>query len=106
MPSNAKSGRSHAEERFNKARKTDEEARAIIDLERDALRKKTARLRKLRLAQEAKEAAAPAKTPKKAVPKKSAAKKPVAKKPVSKKAVAKKPVAKKAVAKKAAGGKK
>ncbi len=45
--------RPQAEERFDRARKTNEEARSIIDLERDATRKKTAQLRKLRLEKEA-----------------------------------------------------
>jgi hypothetical protein len=53
MAMNPKNGRSQAEERFDRATRTNNEARAIIELERDALRKKTARLRKLRLAKEA-----------------------------------------------------
>ena len=53
MARDSKTSRSQAEERFDRARKTNEEARSIIDLERDATRKKTARLRKLRLAKEA-----------------------------------------------------
>jgi hypothetical protein len=53
MARNDKSDRSQAEERFDRARKTNDEAMSIIDLERDAMRKKTARLRKLRLAKEA-----------------------------------------------------
>ncbi len=70
--------RSQAEERFDRARKTNEEARSIIDLERDATRKKTAQLRKLRLEKEAEAGLAvidkkPAKKP--AVKKKAAAKK-------------------------------
>jgi hypothetical protein len=77
-----KGGRSQAEERFDRARKTNEEARSIIDVEHDAMRKKTARLRALRLAKEAEEAAAPP------VAKKAPAKKPAAKKP--RKAAAKK----------------
>ena len=48
-----KGDRSQAEERFDRARKTNDEARSIIDLERDAMRKKTAQLRTLRLAKEA-----------------------------------------------------
>ncbi len=85
MARDVKGGRSQAEERFDRARKTTEEARSIIDIEHDALRKKTARLRALRLAKEAEDSVAPI------------AKKPAAKKP--KKAAAKKAV-KKAVAKK------
>lgn len=53
MARNDKGDRSQAEERFDRARKTHEEAKSIIDIERDATRKKTARLRKLRLEQEA-----------------------------------------------------
>jgi hypothetical protein len=53
MAKNDKGSRSQAEERFDRARKTNDEAMSIIDIERDAMRKKTARLRKLRLAQEA-----------------------------------------------------
>jgi len=53
MAMNPKNGRSQAEERFDRARRTNDEARSIIDLERDAMRKKTARLRKLRLEKEA-----------------------------------------------------
>jgi hypothetical protein len=53
MARTGKGDRSQAEERFDRARKTNEEANSIIDLERDAMRKKTARLRKLRLAKEA-----------------------------------------------------
>lgn len=53
MAMNPKNGRSQAEERFDRARKTNDEARSIIEIERDAMRKKTARLRKLRLAKEA-----------------------------------------------------
>jgi hypothetical protein len=53
MAKNDKGSRSQAEERFDRARKTNDEAMSIIDLERDAMRKKTARLKKLRLAQEA-----------------------------------------------------
>jgi hypothetical protein len=72
MAKDARSGRSQAEERFDRARRTTEEARAIIDVERDAMRKKTARLRKLRLAHEAEVKAASAENP----PAKSAAKRP------------------------------
>jgi hypothetical protein len=54
MARTSKGDRSQAEERFDRARKTNEEAKSIIDLERDAMRKKTEQLRKLRLAQEAK----------------------------------------------------
>ena len=59
MAKNDKGSRSQAEERFDRARKTNDEAMSIIDLERDATRKKTARLRKLRLAQEAEAGIAP-----------------------------------------------
>jgi hypothetical protein len=55
MAKTDKGSRSQAEERFDRARKTNDEAMAIIDIERDALRKKTARLKKLRLAREAEE---------------------------------------------------
>jgi len=78
MVRNVKSGRSQAEERFDRARRTTEEATSIIDVERDAMRKKTARLRELRLAKEAEETAA-------AAEKKPAAKTPK-KKPAAKKA--------------------
>jgi len=53
MARNDTSGRSREGERFDRARHTHDEAMAIIDLEREAMRKKTARLRKLRLAKEA-----------------------------------------------------
>ena len=53
MAKNDKGSRTHAEERFDRARKPNDEAMSIIDIERDAMRKKTARLKKLRLAQEA-----------------------------------------------------
>lgn len=46
------------EDRRDRARRTTEEAMSIIDSERDAMRKKTARLRKLRLARESDETAA------------------------------------------------
>jgi hypothetical protein len=59
MARNDKGDRSQAEERFDRARKTNEEARSIIDIERDATRKKTARLRKLRLAKEAEASVTP-----------------------------------------------
>ena len=74
MAMNPKTGRSQAEERFDRARRTNDEARSIIDLERDAMRKKTARLRKLRLEKEAAEGVT-------VLDKKPAAKKRVAKKP-------------------------
>jgi hypothetical protein len=51
--------RSPAEVRRDQARRTTEEALSIIDSERDAQRKKTAKLRKLRLAKE-NEGSAPA----------------------------------------------
>jgi hypothetical protein len=79
MEKDAKTGRSQAMERFDRARKTTEEAMSIIDLERDATRKKTARLRKLRLEKEAEDGVAPIdkkpvakKVAKKAAPKKKA----------------------------------
>jgi hypothetical protein len=59
MARDAKSGRSQAEERFDRAKATTETATSIIDIERDAMRKKTARLRKLRLAKEAESGATP-----------------------------------------------
>ena len=73
MAMNPKDGRSQAEERFDRASRTNNEARAIIELERDALRKKTARLKKLRLAKEAEAGIA-------VIDKKPAAKKKAAKK--------------------------
>ena len=42
-----------AEARFERARKTTEEAKSLIDREREATRKKTEQLRQLRLAKEA-----------------------------------------------------
>jgi hypothetical protein len=63
MANNAKGDRSQAEERFDRARRTHDEAKSIIDLERDAMRKKTARLKKLRLAKEAEDDAASLKKP-------------------------------------------
>ena len=69
MEKDGKRGRSQAEERFGRAKKTTEEARSIIDLEHDAMRKKTARLRALRLAKEADDRAT-------LIEKKPAAKKP------------------------------
>ena len=74
MAKNVKDGRSQAEERFDKARRTNEEARSIIDLDREAMRKKTANLRKLRLAKEA-EASANAVEKKPSAKKKAAIKK-------------------------------
>ena len=71
MAKTEKGSRSQAEERFDRARKTNDEAMSIIDIERDATRKKTARLRKLRLARDAEAALAP-------VTKKPATKKKVA----------------------------
>jgi hypothetical protein len=59
MAKTEKGGRSPAEERFDRARKTNDEAMSIIDMERDAMRKKTARLRKLRLAKEATDGVTP-----------------------------------------------
>lgn len=52
MPKTERPTRSPAEDRRERARRTSEEAMSIIDAERDAMRKKTERLRKLRLAQE------------------------------------------------------
>ena len=76
MARDVKGGRSQAEERFDRARKTTEEAMSIIDLERDAARKKTARLREMRLAKEASEGVTPIdKKPATKKPKKAAAKK-------------------------------
>jgi hypothetical protein len=75
MARNDKGDRSQAEERFDRARKTTEEAMSIIDLERDARQKKTARLRALRLAKEAEEGLTPI-DKKPAAKKKAAAKKP------------------------------
>jgi hypothetical protein len=75
MARDLKVGRSQAEERFGRAKKTTEEARSIIDLEHDAMRKKTARLRALRLAKEEDDRAALAeKKPAAKKPKKAAAK--------------------------------
>jgi hypothetical protein len=74
MARTAKGDRSLAEERFDRARRTNDEAMAIIDLERDAMRKKTARLRKLRLAKEAEAGITPIDT-KPPTKKKAAAKK-------------------------------
>jgi len=68
MPKNDKGGRPQLEERPDRARRTNDEAWAIIDLERDATRKKTARLRALRLAKEASAAAPVEKPVKKARP--------------------------------------
>ena len=45
--------RDRAESRFKKAQTTDQEARGLIEAERAAVRKKTERLKNLRLAQEA-----------------------------------------------------
>jgi hypothetical protein len=45
--------RDRAESRFKKAQTTDQEARGLIEAERAAIRKKTERLKSLRLAQEA-----------------------------------------------------
>jgi hypothetical protein len=73
MAMNPKDGRSQAEERFDRASRTNNEARAIIELEREAMRKKTARLRKLRLAKEAEDGIT-------VIDKKPAAKKKAAKK--------------------------
>ena len=80
MARDVKGGRSQAEERFDRARKTTEEATLDHRLERDALRKKTARLRELRLAQEAADGITPIDKPKKPAAKKlkAAAKKPKA----------------------------
>ncbi|HEX9903337.1 MAG TPA: hypothetical protein VGA77_00075 [Propylenella sp.] len=50
-----KNTRSEAEERFSRAQRTTETATGIIAAEREAILKKTARLRKLRLAKEARE---------------------------------------------------
>lgn len=71
MARNDKNGRSQAEERFDRARRTNDEAMSIIELERDAMRKKTARLRKLRLAKEAEAGVTPIDKP---PPRKRAAK--------------------------------
>lgn len=76
MAIDPKSGRSQAEARFDKALRTNEEARSIIEMEREAMRKKTARLRKLRLAKEAEAGITPidkppAKKKAKAAPKKA-----------------------------------
>lgn len=76
MAVNPKNGRSQAEERFDRARRTNDEARSIIEIERDALRKKTARLRKLRLAKEAEAETAPIEAKPAAKKKKAAPKKP------------------------------
>lgn len=59
MAKTDKGSRSQAEERFDRARKTNDEAMSIIDVERDAVRKKTARLKKLRLAKEAEDGITP-----------------------------------------------
>jgi hypothetical protein len=59
MATDKKDGRAQAEARFEKAQRTTEVAKSIIDVERDATRKKTERLRKLRLAQAASGEAAP-----------------------------------------------
>jgi hypothetical protein len=61
--------RSKAEQRFDRALKTHEEAKSVIDQERAATQKKTAQLRTLRLAKEA--AAGITALDKKARPKKS-----------------------------------
>lgn len=45
--------RDRAESRFKKAQTTDQEAKGLIEAERAAIRKKTERLKNLRLAQEA-----------------------------------------------------
>ena len=74
MAKNVKGDRSQAEERFDRARKTNDEAKSVIELEREATRKKTERLRALRLAKEAEAGITPidkppAKKPKKRVKK-------------------------------------
>jgi hypothetical protein len=63
MAKNERGGRAQVEERPDRARRTNDEAWAIIDLERDAMRKKTARLRALRMAKEADATAEPAGKP-------------------------------------------
>ena len=55
MTADPKDARSRAEERFDKAQKTTNEARAQIDSDLQAVRKKTSRLRALRLAKDAAE---------------------------------------------------
>ena len=59
---------------FDRARKTNDEAHSIIELERDGMRKKIARLRKLRLEKETEDALTVAEKPP------AAKKKPAAKK--------------------------
>jgi hypothetical protein len=54
MADDAKSSIRHrAESRFKKAQTTDREAKGLIEAERDSIRKKTQRLKSLRLARDA-----------------------------------------------------
>lgn len=53
MPRNDKADPPRGEERLDRAKKNHDEAWAIIGQEREAMRKKTERLRQLRLAKEA-----------------------------------------------------
>ena len=70
MARNDKGDRPPAEERLNRASRTNDEAWSIIGQEREAVRKKTERLRKLRLEQEAEAGVTP--IDKKPAPKKKA----------------------------------
>jgi hypothetical protein len=61
---------------FDRARKTNDEAHSIIELERDGMRKKIARLRKLRLEKETEDALTVVEKPPVVKKSKAAAKKP------------------------------
>lgn len=84
MARNDRADASPGEERLDRARKTNDEAWTIIGQERDAMRKKTERLRLLRLAKEAE--AGLTILDKKPPPGRKTAKKSTAKKPAAKKA--------------------
>ena len=53
MGNDPKGTRARAEATFDKTQRTTDDAKAHVDKERDAVRRKTERLRKLRLAKEA-----------------------------------------------------